>query len=163
MFGSNICKAIVRGSRPVIAFASEPEALDQRLPPNMSQASGSSNPEAAPAILPESNLLCIQCHEPTTVDASQQVFRDRKTGVGSRRCNGCNTANAKIGRIPNPAIRAEYWKMDYKSRVPLVCNHRKWSSHNVSQTASHLYIGGWGAELNREIVSCRACARGVYV
>ena len=28
------------------------------------------------------------------------------------------------------------------------------------------YIGGWGAELNREIVSCRACVRvvrGVYV
>ena len=24
-------------------------------------------------------------------------------------------------------------------------------------------IGGWGAELNREIVSCRACVRGVYV
>ena len=24
-----------------------------------------------------------------------------------------------------------------------------------------LYIGGWGAELNREIVSCRACVRAV--
>ena len=23
-------------------------------------------------------------------------------------------------------------------------------------------IGGWGAELNREIVSCRACVRAVY-
>ena len=27
---------------------------------------------------------------------------------------------------------------------------------------SHFFkIGGWGAELNREIVSCRACARAV--
>ena len=124
VFGSNICSAIVGGSRPV-AFASEPEALEQRLPPNMSQASASSNPEAAPAILPEGDLLCIQCHEPTTVDASQPVFKDRKTGVPGRRCNGCNAANVKIGRIPNPAIRQEYWKMDFKSRVPLVCNHRK--------------------------------------
>ena len=35
-------------------------------------------------------------------------------------------------------------------------------SESVTMTCDY-DIGGWGAELNQEIVSCRECVRAVYV
>ena len=102
-------------------------------------ASSNSKPAAAPQESPE-GLCCVQCKEPTTESESNAVFKDRKTGVWIRRCHNCNKANAKIGRIPCPAIRDTYWKMDAAGKVPLVCNpFYKISSHHVSQIASHVY------------------------
>ena len=134
VFGSNIfavrCGAIVRGSRPFQLFMS----VNQQLLPKMFEASAPSSTKPAPAS--EVEFYCVQCKEPTAVETSVAVFKDRRTGVYSRRCSQCNTANAKIGRIPNPAIRNTYWKMNKDGRVPLVCNQE---IHTMFPRLHHMY------------------------